>query len=66
MASETRTAPERIREWAERQCHPRYVDGVTDRLVDAATGNPINPTRFEREALERIFPEWRKGGDDGC
>lgn len=53
------TAPERIRQWVEREFNPKYVERVTAELIDVATGNrPGNP--FERGALARIFPETAK------
>jgi hypothetical protein len=52
------TATERIRLWVEWQFGAKYVDRVTEDLINVATGNREG-NRFEREALERIFPEWK-------
>lgn len=50
----SKTLPERIREWAEREWPPKYVDTVVNDLIDVAAGNrPGNA--FERAALERIL-----------
>ena len=48
------TRPELIRQWVERQFSAKYVDRVTQDLIDVATGNREG-NRFEREAIERIF-----------
>lgn len=53
------TYPERIRQWVETQFHAKYVEKVTDDLIDVATGNREG-NRFEREALQHIFPESAK------
>jgi len=54
------THPERIRLWVEQQFQPQHVERVFQDLLDVATGNR-DGNRFEREALERIFPEDGKG-----
>ncbi len=50
------TAPERIRLWCERNYAPHWVERMFDDLLDVATGNREG-NRFERQALDRIFPE---------
>lgn len=51
------TAPERIRQWVEKQFNPKYVERVVADLIDVATGNREG-NRFETEAIKRIFKEW--------
>lgn len=36
---EHETLPEYIRRWVEREYPPRYVERVTDGLIDVAAGN---------------------------
>jgi hypothetical protein len=50
------TYPERIRAWVVQQFQPWHVDRVTQDLIDVAAGNR-DGNHFEREALDRIFPE---------
>lgn len=53
------TAIERIRNWVEREWNPKYWERVERDLLDVATGKrPGN--RFEREALDRICPDWNR------
>lgn len=53
------TAPDKIRAWVEKQFNAKHVDTVTQDLIDVATGNREG-NRFEREALTKIFPQWRQ------
>lgn len=50
------TRPERIREWVAREFARQHVETVTRDLIDVATGNR-DGNRFERSALDKIFPE---------
>lgn len=54
MAHRTMTAPEKIRKWVEREFNAKYVDAVTDDLIDVAAGNREG-NQFEREALNKIL-----------
>jgi hypothetical protein len=56
------TAPDRIREWVNREFSYK-VDEIVQELLDAATGNRTAPLKpFHRKALAAIFPEWTVAG----
>lgn len=57
MAATKQTVPDRIRTWVERQFAPKYVEQVTEDMIDVAAGNREG-NAFERRALQAIFPEW--------
>jgi tRNA(Ile2) C34 agmatinyltransferase TiaS len=48
------TLPEKIRAWAAREFAPRYVDRVTQDLIDVAAGNREGNT-FERQTVAKIL-----------
>ncbi len=50
------TAPERIRQWVEREFAAYLVDRVTEELIEVASGTRRG-SRFDREAVAKIFPE---------
>ena len=49
-------APDRIRAWVTREFNAKYVEQVTQDLIDVATGNREGNT-LEKIALDKIFPE---------
>lgn len=51
------TTAERIREWVVQQFNAKYVESVTNDLIDVATGNR-DGNGFELQAIASIFPEW--------
>jgi len=52
-----KTASERIEHYVRNYVSERYVDSVTQELINAASDRGPR-TAFERNALREIFPEW--------
>lgn len=54
--SRVRTAPDRIRDWVDKQFNEKQTERVTQDLIDVAAGNRIG-NQFECESLTKIFGE---------